>query len=108
MSDTQTIPTLATQHVRTRIAPSPTGLMHIGTAYMALFNYAFAKKHGGEFIIRIEDTDRARFVEGAEQVIFDGLAWLGIPHAEGVDVGGPYAPYKQSENLPMYKKHAEN
>jgi glutamyl-tRNA synthetase len=93
--------------VRTRIAPSPTGLMHIGTAYMALFNYAFAKKQGGNFIVRIEDTDRQRFVEGAEQVIFDGLKWLGIPHTEGADLGGPHAPYRQSENLPLYKKYAE-
>lgn len=107
MNDTIVSNATSVRNVRTRIAPSPTGLMHIGTAYMALFNYAYAKKNGGEFIIRIEDTDRARFVEGAEQVIFDGLAWLGIPHAEGVDVGGPYVPYKQSENLPMYKKHAE-
>ncbi len=94
-------------HVRTRIAPSPTGIAHIGTAYMALFNYAFAKKHNGEFIVRIEDTDRARFVEGAEAVIFDSLKWLGIPHAEGADIGGPYAPYRQSENLPEYKKAAQ-
>ena len=93
--------------IRTRIAPSPTGLMHIGTAYMALFNYAFAHKNGGEFIIRIEDTDRQRFVEGSEQVIFDGLKWLGISHSEGPDIGGPHAPYRQSENLPMYKKSAE-
>jgi len=93
--------------VRTRIAPSPTGLMHIGTAYMALFNYAFARKHDGQFIVRIEDTDRQRFVEGAEQVIFDGLKWLGIPYTEGPNIGGPHAPYRQSENLPMYKKAAE-
>ncbi len=93
--------------VRTRIAPSPTGLMHIGTAYMALFNYAFAKKNGGQFIVRIEDTDRQRFVEGAEQVIFDGLKWLQIPYTEGPDIGGPHTPYRQSENLPMYKKAAE-
>ncbi len=74
---------------------------------MALFNYAFAHQHGGKFIVRIEDTDRARFVEGAEQVIYDSLKWLKIPHDEGVDVGGPFAPYKQSERLPIYKKHAE-
>ncbi|HZZ98762.1 MAG TPA: glutamate--tRNA ligase [Candidatus Saccharimonadia bacterium] len=93
--------------VRTRIAPSPTGIAHVGTASMALFNYAFAHQHGGKFIVRIEDTDRARFVEGAEQVIYDSLKWLKIPHDEGVDVGGPFAPYKQSERLPIYKKHAE-
>ncbi len=93
--------------VRTRIAPSPTGIAHVGTAYMALFNYAFAKKHGGQFVVRIEDTDRLRFVEGAEQVIYDSLKWLGIPHNEGPDVDGPYAPYRQSERLPVYKKYAE-
>lgn len=93
--------------VRTRIAPSPTGIAHIGTAYMALFNYAFAKKHDGDFIVRIEDTDRGRFVEGAEAVIFDSLAWLEIPHAEGADIGGPFVPYRQSEKLPVYKKAAE-
>lgn len=93
--------------VRTRIAPSPTGIAHVGTAYIALFNYAFAHQHGGQFIIRIEDTDRARFVEGAEQVIYDSLKWLGIPHDEGVDVGGPHAPYRQSERLDIYKKYAD-
>jgi glutamyl-tRNA synthetase len=93
--------------VRTRIAPSPTGIAHIGTAYMALFNYAFAKKHDGDFIVRIEDTDRGRFVEGAEAVIFDSLSWLQIPHAEGADIGGPFAPYRQSEKLPVYKQAAE-
>lgn len=93
--------------VRTRIAPSPTGIAHIGTAYMALFNYAFAKKHGGEFIIRIEDTDRARFVNGAEEVIFQSLQWLEIPYTEAPTIGGPYAPYRQSERLPKYKAAAE-
>lgn len=94
--------------VRTRIAPSPTGIAHIGTAYMALFNYAFAKKHRGQFIVRIEDTDRVRFVEGAEDVIFEALSWLEIPHAEGPDIGGPHAPYRQSERLPLYKQAAED
>jgi len=79
----------------------------VGTAYMALFNYAFAKQHGGKFIIRTEDTDRLRFVEGAEQVIFDALKWMGIPHDEGSDVGGPYAPYRQSERLEIYKDHIQ-
>lgn len=92
--------------VRTRIAPSPTGIAHIGTAYMALFNYAFAKQHGGEFIIRIEDTDQKRLVEGAEQVIYDSLSWLQIPHVEGTDIGGPFAPYRQSERLPLYQEAA--
>ncbi|MBI2404799.1 glutamate--tRNA ligase [Candidatus Gottesmanbacteria bacterium] len=94
--------------VRTRIAPSPTGAdLHIGNAYTALINYVFAKKHNGQFIIRIEDTDRTRFVEGSEQQILASLKWLGIPHDEGADIGGPYAPYRQSERLETYKKYAE-
>ena len=94
--------------VRTRIAPSPTGQdLHIGNAYTALINYVFAKKNGGQFIIRIEDTDRTRFVEGSEDRILASLAWLGIPHDEGPDVGGPYVPYRQSERLVDYKKYAE-
>lgn len=94
--------------VRTRIAPSPTGQdLHIGNAYTALINYVFAKKHDGEFIIRIEDTDRARLVEGSEKRILSSLEWLGIPHDEGPDKKGPYEPYRQSERLPMYKKYAE-
>jgi len=94
--------------VRTRIAPSPTGAdLHIGNAYTALINHVFAKKHGGKFIIRIEDTDRARLVDGAEKRILESLAWLGIPHDEGPDIGGPFAPYRQSERLDIYKKYAE-
>ncbi|HAU98658.1 MAG: Glutamate-tRNA ligase [Microgenomates group bacterium GW2011_GWF2_45_18] len=93
--------------VRTRIAPSPTGIAHVGTAYIALFNYVFAKNHNGKFIIRIEDTDRGRFVEGAEQVIYDALTWLKIPHDEGVDLGGPFEPYRQSERLEIYHQHVE-
>ena len=93
--------------VRTRIAPSPTGIAHIGTAYIALFNYAFAKQHNGQFIVRVEDTDRQRFVEGAEQVIFDALNWLEITHDEGPDIGGPFGPYRQSERLEIYKQYAE-
>ncbi len=94
--------------VRTRIAPSPTGQdLHIGNAYTALINYVFAKKNGGQFIIRIEDTDRTRFVEGSEQRIITSLQWLGIAHDEGPDIGGPYIPYRQSERLVDYKKYAE-
>lgn len=86
--------------VHTRIAPSPTGEdLHIGNAYTALINYVFAKKHGGKFIIRIEDTDRTRLVEGSEKRILASLDWLGIAHDEG--------PFRQSERLPIYKKHAE-
>lgn len=94
--------------VRTRIAPSPTGQdLHIGNAYTALINYVVAKKQGGQFIIRIEDTDRTRFVEGSEKRILESLRWLGIPHDEGPDVGGQFAPYRQSERLSLYKKYAE-
>ena len=94
--------------VRTRIAPSPTGQdLHIGNAYTALVNYVVAKKNEGKFIIRIEDTDRTRFVEGSEDHILESLAWLGITHSEGPDTGGPYTPYRQSERLSLYKKYAE-
>lgn len=95
------------KRVRTRIAPSPTGLdLHIGNAYTALINYVFAKKNGGDFIIRIEDTDRTRLVEGSEGRILSSLAWLGITHDEGPDKGGKYGPYRQSERLSLYKKYA--
>jgi glutamyl-tRNA synthetase len=94
--------------IRTRIAPSPTGQdLHIGNAYTALVNYVFAKKYRGKFIIRIEDTDRTRFVEESEQRILASLDWLGIPHDEGPDTGGPFAPYRQSERLDQYKRVAE-
>lgn len=93
--------------IRTRIAPSPTGIAHVGTLYIALFNYAFAKQHGGQFIVRSEDTDRTRFVEGAEQVVLDALAWAGITADESVVVGGPFAPYRQSERLDIYKKYVD-
>ncbi len=94
--------------VRTRIAPSPTGQdLHIGNAYTALVNYVVAKKAGGQFIIRIEDTDRTRLVEGSEMRILASLDWLGIPHDEGPDIGGPYAPYRQSDRLESYRKYAE-
>lgn len=97
-----------TTKVRTRIAPSPTGEdFHIGNAYTALINYIVAKKSGGQFLIRIEDTDRTRLVEGSEDRILASLAWLGIGHDEGPDKGGPFAPYRQSDRLPTYKKYAE-
>ena len=91
---------------RLRIAPSPTGDPHVGTAYIALFNLAFARKHGGQFVLRIEDTDRARYSEHSEQLIFDSLRWLGLEWDEGPDVGGPYGPYRQSERLPLYQECA--
>lgn len=94
--------------VRTRIAPSPTGQdLHIGNAYTALINYVVAKKAGGQFLIRIEDTDRTRLIEGSEQRILQSLEWLGIPHHEGPDIGGPFAPYRQSDRLSSYKKYVE-
>jgi len=87
---------------RVRVAPSPTGDPHVGTAYMSLFNLAFARRHGGRFVLRIEDTDRARFRADSEQQIFDTLHWLDLSWDEGPDVGGPYAPYRQSERLDTY------
>ena len=93
--------------VRTRIAPSPTGDPHVGTAYIALFNYCFAKQHGGEFILRIEDTDQLRSTRESEQQIYDALRWLGITWSEGPDVGGPHGPYRQSERSEIYKKYTQ-
>lgn len=93
--------------VRTRIAPSPTGDPHVGTAYIALFNLCFARQHGGEFILRIEDTDQARSTAESEQAIFDSLRWLGLDWAEGPDVGGEYGPYRQSERGDIYAQHAQ-
>ena len=92
--------------VRTRVAPSPTGDPHVGTAYSALINYCFAKKHGGEFVLRIEDTDRARSSAESESVILSALQWCGIAWDEGPDVGGPFGPYRQSERTAIYAKYA--
>ena len=97
----------STRPIRTRIAPSPTGFPHVGTAYIALFNLAFAKANGGEFILRIEDTDQTRSTEQSEQMILDALRWVGLDWSEGPDIGGPHAPYRQSERGDIYKKHAE-
>ncbi len=93
--------------VRVRIAPSPTGDPHVGTAYMALFNLLFAKRYGGKFILRIEDTDRTRSRPEYEENIYKALHWCGIQWDEGPDVGGPHGPYRQSERFPIYKKYAE-
>jgi glutamyl-tRNA synthetase len=93
--------------VRTRIAPSPTGDPHVGTAYIALFNWVFARSHSGEFILRVEDTDVARSSAGSEQMILDSLHWLGIDWDEGPDVGGPHGPYRQSERQHIYQAHAQ-
>lgn len=93
--------------VRTRIAPSPTGSPHIGTAYIALHNLAFARKHRGQFVLRIEDTDQARSSRESEEQILAGLKWLGLDWEEGPDVGGPHGPYRQSERLEHYRKAAD-
>jgi len=93
--------------VRTRIAPSPTGDPHVGTAYIALFNMCFARQMGGKFILRIEDTDQARSTRQSEQDIFDALRWLHLDWDEGPDKGGPCGPYRQSERGDIYKEHAQ-
>jgi glutamyl-tRNA synthetase len=93
--------------VRTRFAPSPTGALHIGGVRTALYNYLFTKKQGGEFILRIEDTDSTRFVPGAEQYIKDAFEWLGIEFDEGPDIGGSYGPYRQSERRRIYKDYSD-
>ena len=95
------------QKVRVRFAPSPTGPLHIGGVRTALYNYLFARQHGGEMILRIEDTDSQRFVPGAEEYINESLAWLGIKIDEGVSEGGAYGPYKQSERRDIYHEHVK-
>jgi glutamyl-tRNA synthetase len=92
--------------VRTRIAPSPTGDPHVGTAYVALVNYCFAKRNGGQFILRMEDTDRARSTSESERAILEALHWCGLSWDEGPDVGGPHGPYRQSERSEIYAKYA--
>jgi nondiscriminating glutamyl-tRNA synthetase len=92
--------------VRTRYAPSPTGLLHIGGAWMAFFNWLFARSQGGAFVLRIEDTDRARSTAEYERAILEDFQWLGITWDEGPDVGGPYGPYRQTERLPTYQAAA--
>lgn len=94
-------------NVTVRIAPSPTGDPHVGTGYIGLFNYAFAKKNGGKFILRIEDTDQARSTPQSEESILSALRWMGIDWDEGPDKGGPAGPYRQSERLEIYKEHAD-
>ena len=99
------IPIPEDRPVRVRIAPSPTGDPHVGTAYMALFNRVFSSKHGGQFILRIEDTDQSRSTPESEQAIFRSLRWLGLLWDEGPDVGGPCGPYRQSERTGIYREH---
>ena len=96
-----------TRPIRVRIAPSPTGDPHVGTAYIGLLNYIFARQRNGQFVLRIEDTDRTRFISTSEQMIFDALKWVGLTWDEGPDVGGPYGPYRQSERTEIYREHVE-
>src|SRR5881396_807197 len=91
--------------IRVRVAPSPTGDPHVGTAYQALFNYAFARSRSGRFVLRIEDTDQARSSRDYEDAILESLRWLGLGWDEGPDVGGPHAPYRQSERTEIYREH---
>lgn len=98
--------TESSKPVRVRFAPSPTGHTHLGSGRTALYNYLLARKTGGQFILRIEDTDRKRYVEGAEQELIDSLHWLGLEWDEGPDVGGPYGPYRQSERKEIYQEYA--
>ena len=93
--------------IRTRVAPSPTGDPHVGTAYVALFNLAFARSQGGSFVLRIEDTDRSRSSDASEAAILRSLRWLGLEWDEGPDVGGPHGPYRQSERSAHYLEAAE-
>jgi glutamyl-tRNA synthetase len=97
----------ANEEIRVRIAPSPTGDPHVGTAYIGLLNFIYARQRGGKFVLRIEDTDRSRFVATSEQMIFDALRWLGLAWDEGPDVGGPYGPYRQSERTEIYREHVQ-
>src|ERR1035437_1383944 len=95
------------EQIRVRFAPSPTGPLHIGGVRTALYNYLFAKKNGGTFILRIEDTDQARFVDGAEEYIMESLEWCGIHVDEGIREGGNYGPYRQSDRKAIYKQYAD-
>ena len=95
------------RRVRVRFAPSPTGPLHIGGVRTALYNYLFARQHGGDLVFRIEDTDSTRFVPGAEEYIIEAFRWLGIKFDEGVSFGGDYGPYRQSERRDIYKKYVD-
>jgi len=98
---------MAEKRVRVRFAPSPTGPLHIGGVRTALYNYLFARQHGGDLIFRIEDTDTNRFVPGAEEYILESFKWLGIQFDEGVSFGGDYGPYRQSERKDIYRKYVK-
>ena len=95
------------KEIRVRIAPSPTGLAHVGNIYIALYNFAFARQNKGKFVLRIEDTDMKRHVPEAEKVIYKALKWLGLKYDEGPDIDGPFGPYRQSERLKEYQKHVQ-
>ena len=98
---------MSDRRVRVRFAPSPTGALHIGGVRTALYNYLFAKQHGGDLVFRIEDTDSNRFVPGAEEYIIESFKWLGIKFDEGVSFGGDKGPYRQSERRDIYKKYVK-
>lgn len=98
---------MAERRVRVRFAPSPTGALHIGGVRTALYNYLFARQHGGDLVFRIEDTDSTRFVPGAEEYIIESFKWLGIHFDEGVSFGGDKGPYRQSERRDIYKKYVQ-
>ena len=100
------MPNMPNMNVRVRYGPSPTGEPHVGNIRTALFDWLLARRFGGQFIVRIEDTDQSRAVEGTEQLILDALRWLGLDWDEGPDIGGPYGPYRQSERLPLYVETA--
>src|SRR4051812_30592132 len=95
------------RRVRVRFAPSPTGPLHIGGGRTALYKYLFSRKNGGGFFLRVEDTDQQRFVPGAEEYIIEALKWVGMDFDEGVSVGGPHAPYRQSERKALYRQYAD-
>ena len=98
---------MAERRVRVRFAPSPTGALHIGGVRTALYNYLFARQHGGDMVFRIEDTDSNRFVPGAEEYIIESFRWLGIKFDEGVSFGGDHGPYRQSERRDIYKTYVK-
>ena len=102
------MPLVMKTDVRVRIAPSPTGNLHVGTARTALYNYLYAKRHNGTFILRLEDTDEERSKETYTKDIIDGLKWLGLNWDEGLDIGGPYAPYRQTEKIDHYSTMANH
>ncbi len=101
------LPGAAMSDVRTRFAPSPTGYLHIGGVRTALYSWLFARRHGGKFVLRIEDTDKERNTPEAVQAIFDGMRWAGLDWDEGPDIGGPFGPYRQTERLDIYREAAE-